>query len=337
GNILLEAKDDRLTLTTTNLEVTIKTSCEASVEKDGAITIPAKLFSGYISLVSGDKIEGELQENMSLKLIAGGSQTEIKGISADEFPIIPEVDAKTTLNLPAPVLTKALDQTVFSASSDPTRPVLNAILLWVKKDTLYLVATNSYRLAEKQVPLLEAQKNEVKVLIPARAANELAALLSKEAEIVVVKIGDNQIKFEIAHTEFTTRLVDGKFPDYEQIIPKETKISAFVLTEDLIMAVRRAGLFADQMSGKIRLHADKDRLVISTDTGQIGKDEIVLPAKVTGGTLEIALNVAYLVDMLGRAGTAEVEIKLVDALKPAVLIPAKDKKYTYVVMPLKLD
>lgn len=337
GNILVEGEGEKVRLTATNLEVTVRVEVGAEVEEKGAVTVPAKLFGGYVGLVAGEKIEAEASENNAMKIKVGGSKTEIKGIAADEFPVIPEIEAKMEFTLAAPVLAKALDQVIFAASNDPTRPVLNSVLMLVSGDEMKLVATNSYRLAERKIPLLEAQKEELRVLIPARAATELAALLAKESETVKVKLGENQAGFEVAHINFVTRLVDGKFPDYEQIIPKEEKTTLRVPTEDLTNTLKQVGLFADQVSGKVRIKVEEGKLKIVADTGQMGKDEVEISAVVDGEGGEIALNGNYLVEMLGRAGAAETELKMSEATKPVVMRGVKDKNYTYVVMPLKLD
>ncbi len=336
GNILVRAMGKEVEFVATNLEITVQTKVTVEVEKEGEFTVPAKLIASYVALVVGEKVVCELLENQSLRITAGGSKTEIKGIAAEEFPVIPELASTAEFTMAAPVLAKALEQVIFAASSDPTRPILNSILVRVQGNTMKLAATNSYRLAEKELPVLGKQSAK-EFLIPAKSALELASLLAKEAETVQISISENQIGFRVAGIVFVTRLMDGKFPDYQQIIPQESAVKIRVVTEDLINSLKRAGLFADSNSGKVRLKVGKKEIMIISNTGQIGSDEIILPAKIEGEELEIALNVAYLIDMLGRAGALETEISLISATKPAVFHPAKDDKYTYVVMPLKLD
>ena len=246
NNILIKAIGKKLQFSATNLEIAIRFSIDADVRNEGSITVPAKLISSYVNLLDDDKVEVRLDEGLTLALKTKSSETKIKGIAAEEFPLIPTVEKEHSFTLPAQVLAEAMGQTVFSAAVNTTRPVLSGVFFKVDKDTLKLVATDSYRLAEKIIKLTPKAEKEIECIVPARTLLELEKVLmgnfSKEG--VEVNISKNQILFKVGDFELTSRLIEGKFPDYEKIVPKATRTKLTAHSAKLNMATKRVNLFA---------------------------------------------------------------------------------------------
>lgn len=338
NNILLKAEGKKLHFAATNLEVAIQYFIPADVKNEGSITVPAKLLSSYVGLLRDEKIELSVKEGDTIEITSPSTNTKMKGISANEFPAIPKVEKENTFNVDTEVLETAISQTVFAASTNTSRPVLSGVLFDVSKEELKVVATDSYRLAEKTIKLKEKTDLDIKCIVPAKTVIEFGKILSRsEDKQVELSVSKNQILFVVGDVRLVSRLIEGKFPPYEKVVPKETKTKLEVLDETLANVVRRVSLFARENNNSIKISATNDgKLTISTDETRIGEEKAELDVKITGDNNKITLNAQYLLDVLNYIQSDEVILEIDDKLSPAVVRPLKEKDYVYIIMPLKI-
>lgn len=338
NNILLKAESNKLHFSATNLEVAIQYFIPAEVKSEGSITIPAKLIGSYVSLLRDEKVELELIEGDTVLIKSPTSQTKIKGINANEFPVIPKVEKENLFKIPAKTLERAVNQTVFAASTNTSRPVLSGVLFDVKKEMVKIVATDSYRLAEKTITLKEKTSLDIECIVPARTVMELGKILMKaESEDVELSVSKNQVLFVSGDIMLISRLIEGKFPPYDKVIPKETKTKLEVPVAELMNIVRRVNLFARENNNSIKVSATNDgKLTVSTEETRVGEEKAEMNVKITGENNKIALNAQYLLDVLNYVEGESVMLEIDDKLSPAVIRPMKEKDYVYIIMPLKI-
>lgn len=340
NNVLLKTEGNKLHFAGTNLEIAIQCFFPAEVKVEGAITVPAKLLISYVSLLKDEKVELFVDESNTLQIKAPSSQTKIKGISAEEFPIIPTVAKDQFFVVSRKDLDLAIAQTVFAAATNTARPVLSGILFDLNKEVLKLVATDSYRLAEKKVVLKEKVGFDLQSIVPSRTVGELGKIIAKSsAEEIEITVSKNQILFVVGDTKMVSRLIEGKFPEYEKIIPHSSKTRVDVKTDELSLVVRRVALFARENNNNIKCSVTNDgKLTISTDETKVGEEKAEISGKVEGENNKIALNSQYLLDALNYIQADEVTIDLDDKLSPAVIRITKEseKTYMYIIMPLKI-
>jgi len=338
NNILIKTEGKEMHFAATNLEIAIKYRLQADVRNEGAITVPAKLFTNYVALLPDEKIELNLTDGLTLNVKSSNSQTKIKGIHPDEFPLIPKTEKETTLSVPAKELEKAINQVVFSASVNTSRPVLSGVYFLFDKDILSLVATDSYRLAERKIHIKKGKDGErFECIVPAKTVMELSKLIQKTTENIEINASKNQILFIIDGIEFTSRLIEGKFPDYERIMPKTSKTKILVDVPALELAAKRVSLFAREDGNSVKMSVTNDgKMLLSTEETKVGEEKAELNISIEGENNKIAFNVQYLLDMLQAVGDEKVFIELNDKLSPIVVKPQKTADYTYIIMPLKI-
>lgn len=336
NNILLKAEGKKLTFAATNLEIAITTAIKAEIKNEGTLTVPARLFTNYVSLLADGKVELSNKEGLDLQIKAAKSQTRIKGISADEFPLIPQVKKEVSFTLAAKDLLQAINQVAFASARDMVRPVLAGVYLRATKKEVRLAATDSYRLSEKILTPLKAPEKDVLMIIPTRTVQELARILEKGKEEVVVDVSSNQVLFLYKNAELASRLIEGAYPDYEQIIPKKHVTTVAVKTEELAIAVKRVSLFTrDSHSVKCEVTADKKLRILSEAT-QIGEEQAEVTATIAGSANVVALNANYLLEAVGAIDSPDIVLELGEKMVPVVLRPAKTKEYLHLIMPLKV-
>jgi DNA polymerase-3 subunit beta len=335
GNILLKTEGQKLYLSATNLEIAISTSIEVQVQNEGSITLPARLFSNYITLLKDGEVEIALENGESISIKSSDSQTKIKGLSAEEFPEIPVVNKDFSFTLSSEVLKEGIEQTVFSCSASSTRPVLSGVLFWIKENELRLVGTDSYRLGEKKITLPENIADE-KYIVPARTFQELARILGKDEEVEVI-ISKTQVLFKTQNSEISSRLIEGNFPDYQRIIPKGEQATATISRSDFILAVKRAGIFAREIdNNNLRVSVEKSHISIATEETEIGSGTTNIEANVEGEGVLMALNAQYLLDALQVVSTENVVLKTGEALSPVKISAEDDDSFVHIIMPLKV-
>ena len=336
SNILLSTSANRLRLAATNLEIGVNYWIGCKVEQEGSITVPARLFSEFIATLPSQNIELS-QKDLSLAVKAPGVESTINGISADEFPLIPELKTEPVLELPVEALQEALTQVVIAASQDEARPILTGVYIYSEEKSLVLVATDSYRLAEKRLKLAKPPKEPVAVIVPARTMQELGRVLAEASGTVKVYLGENQVMFATGNVELTSRLIEGKFPDYRQIIPKSTETSVDIDTAELTRITKVASLFARENAGSVRLDIKSSgQLAVVSNPSQVGENTSTADCSVSGEDGEISLNARYLTDALGVIKTEQVLLSLSGKLNPCVLAPSeKPADYLHIIMPLR--
>lgn len=333
NNLLLTASNGVINLSTTNLEIGIKTTLRGKIEEEGSVTIPAKLLNDYINNLSSETVE-LTSDKYNLKIKAKNSHTKIKGIDPSEFPLLPDIDTKETVNVPIIDFRKALQQTIFTASSDSTRPELCSVLLKSKDDKLILAATDSYRLAEKKL-IIEKNKN-INVLIPQTTLQEVNRVFNDfdDGEIKI-EFNDNQVRFSNESTFLISRTSEGQFPDYEQIIPTDNKVKIFLNTNEFSQAIRAASIFCRQGINDVKISLQNKKITISAVNDQVGESQVEIETETNAANLDIVFNYHYLLDVLGVVGSEEIILGLNDANLPGVIKPKDDDSYIYVIMPIK--
>ncbi|MFH1534285.1 MAG: DNA polymerase III subunit beta [Nitrospirota bacterium] len=338
NNILIKAEGKKLYFSSTNLEIAISCSISADVRGEGSITVPAKLITNYISLLTDEKVELNLAEGVSLAIDSSTSHTKIKCISADEFPLIPKVEKGYEFSIGVDDFYKAITETVFAASVNTTRPVLSGVYMASKGEELKIAATDSYRLAEKTVKPTKAEKDDFSVIVPAKTMMELGKILSKsDGKEVKANVSKNQISFFVDGVELISRLIEGKFPDYEKIIPKDSKTKFEVSVEDLSLVLKRVSLFARENNNSVKLSVTNDgRLTVSSEETKVGEEKADVVVKVDGENNKISLNSQYLLDVLTYISDDKIQFSMNDKASPARISPVDGGGYVYIIMPLKV-
>ena len=338
NNILLKAEGKSLHFAATNLEVAIQFFIPAEIKAEGSITVPAKLIGSYVSLLKDENVELNLVENDTLLVKTVSSQTKIKGINASEFPTIPNLEKENTLKIQTKDLLKSITQTAFAASNNTSRPVLSGVFFDVDKDVIKVVATDSYRLAEKKLTLKDKTSITMQCIVPVRTVMELGKILGMaNEEEMEINVSKNQILFIVGDVQLMSRLIEGKFPPYDKIIPRNTKTKLEVKVAELTNVVRRVSLFARENNNSIKLSATTDgKLNIATEETKIGEEKAELSVSVSGEENKIALNAQYLFDVLNYIDCETILLEIDDKLSPAVVKPLKEQDYIYIIMPLKV-
>jgi DNA polymerase III subunit beta len=337
GNILLKAEGQNLFLSATNLEIAISTKISASVKNEGSITIPARLIVNYVSFLKEGEIEIFVESGETICLSSKGSKTRIKGLPSSDFPEFPKVEKEFSFTFSAKEFQNSIEKVVFSCANTSTRPILSGALFWVKQKEACLVATDSYRLSEQKIPFSSEEEKEVRVIIPARTLQELSRILGvypeEKVEIIISK---NQIFFKVKNTEITSRLIEGNFPDYEQIIPKEKRISVKIQKEEFILGIKRVGIFAKENNNNIRISVNEERLLITTDATEIGSDECEIGVEGVGTPEEVSLNAQYVLDLLQSINEKEIFFSINEKLSPVLFKSKTEDGYVHIIMPLKV-
>lgn len=337
SNLYLEAKDGELQLSATDLEIGVKTKVGAKIDEEGAITIPARLFSEFIAANNDENISLELKE-LTLHLKSARYEANIKGIDPAEFPQIPEIAKDSLIELPTNDFVKVVSEVIIACAADDTRPVLAGVYFKFEKEALYLVATDSYRLAEKKIetPGLIAEKE---FIVPARTMQEVLRIAASDetAEKISISATENQVSFIVGDTQIVSRLIEGAFPNYKQIIPSSFRSSANLELKELVSAVKMSALFARQGANNIKIKFTPQGLVINSVADQIGDNVSTVAASVTGEEVEITFNVKYVLDILQALPDKNILFEVNDKASPGVIKPEKAKDYVYIIMPLRVE
>ncbi len=340
NNVLLTAEGETLLFSGTNLEVAIQSKIPADVQEEGSITVPAKLLISYIALLQAEKVALSKDSNNNLVIKSDSDESKFKGIPAEEFPIIPTVDKEKVFKIGRKDLDLGVAQTVFAAASTTARPVLSGVLFSIRDGKLVMVATDSYRLAEKKLNMSGSVDFDLEAIVPARTVGELGRIVNKASvDEIEISVSKNQILFEVGETKMISRLIEGKFPEYEKIIPQQSKSKVDVKTEDLSLVVKRVGLFAKENNNNIKFAVSgSSQIIVSTDETKVGEEKAEISGKVEGEENKIALNSQFLLDVLNYIQAQEITIELDDKLSPAVIRITKEeeKSYMYIIMPLKI-
>lgn len=335
-NVLVKAGDGKITLSATNLEIGVRIDVRGKVDTEGEFTLPAQLFASYVNLLTNEQVQCELTGN-EFKINSGEQHSIIKGESAVEFPILPEIEDSQKYEVDKVLFQNALQQVVIAASMDETRPEIAGVLFHIEDQDLILAATDSYRLAEKRVKLTFAQSS-IKSILPQRSAQELLRILqNSDAEQVVIHISESQMACEINQVRFVSRVIEGNFPDYTQIIPQQGNATVLLSRSELVKAIKGAALFSKTGINDVKLTFDSAQKQVSINAinAQLGENTGTVTAAISGNNVDVVFNHRYLLDGLQHLDNDEVEMMLVDSISPAILRAKDDAVYTYVIMPIK--
>ena len=339
GNIFFNAKKTKLTLLATNLETSIAISLGAKVTEDGEITVPAKTITDVVNNLSSGSLNLK-SEKEHLKIAMGSFSAKVLGMNGADFPKVPQALPKEgTLSLPKEALVEALSQTLFAVSVDEARPVLTGVLFVFAKDTLYLVATDGFRLSRKKIAVKIETKIE-KAILPKNVLLEVLRLGEEEENLsLALKESENQVLFASGETVLSSRVLDGEFPEYEKIIPKGAEIKVRVDKEELLRAVKLASVFARDSANIVKFTLNKDSLGLSAESSQAGNQEDKIDVKVEGEVknFEIAFNYRFLEEFLKSVKGEEILMEFSDANAPGVFLDPKDTDYLHLIMPVKVQ
>ena len=332
ANVLIKTVNNRLSVAATNLDIAITHYIGAKVAEEGSITVPARLMQDFVGSLPAGVINLNLDE-YKLNIATDQYQSVINGVSAEEFPIMPAIEDGKTWNVDAATLKKSLQQVVMAASTDEARPVLTGVLVHTKDGKLFMAATDSYRLAEKG---LGASTEEVELLVPVSAMQDLLRIVSDFEGDVQVTSDDQQVLFRVGDVELVARLIEGKYPDYRKLIPQSFATTAVLKRADLLNVTKVSSLFARESAGSITINVDEatQGLSIRSVASQLGENTANAEAKVTG-TGVITLNSRYLLDALHALSGDEVLFAFNGKLEPTVLRDPASDDYTHIIMPLK--
>jgi len=343
NNILIRAEGGNIELVSTNLEIGITHQIRGKIENEGQFTVDSKLIGEYVSLLSGgEKVKVETKEN-ELKIECGSYKTKIKGESAKDFPLIPNIPRSNFFSCKSGELKKALSGVIFAVSSSENRIELTGVLFSFNKNQLSLAATDSYRLAERELEIKNGGiEGEQKVIVPAKTVQELLRVLSgleggdiAEDQEIKFYLSENQILFTVDSVELISRLINGHYPDYKQIIPSKSQTDVLIERSELIRAVKAAALFSKTGINDITILFSKDKVIVSSFSGTSGESQIEIDAEVRGTDNEVTINFRYLLDGLNNIEGGAVRLGILNNTTPCVLRPEKENNYLYIVMPIR--
>ena len=335
SNILLRTDANRLLVAATNLEIATTQHIGAKIAKPGAITIPARLVSEFISSLPKGTVELKV-ENDHLHIKAGSYSSTINGVVADDFPELPTIDETSSIqySIKADDFKQAISQTIITSSNDATRPVLTGVYWHSHEGFLYLAATDGYRLSERR---LVETKSDVSAIVPTSSLQEVLRTVGDDVDEVEILFDETQVRFRAGEAEITSRLIDGNFPDYRQLIPASSDTSITLQKSDFVRITKIAGLFARESGGSVTLTADSEKKTMSIHSiaSQLGENTSESPAEVVGDG-QVTLNSRYLSEALGVIDGDTVTFRFSGKLAPCVLTAVqKDVLYLHIIMPLK--
>ena len=348
NNILIKAYSGEIEFIGTNLEIGVNSKIRGKVESDGEFTVNSRLITDYINLLNpNEKVLFKLIDN-ELLVESGNYKTKIKGESSKEFPLIPTIESENIFSFELESFRKALNSVIFSVSISENRLELTGVLFSFSKDSLDLAATDSYRLAEKNLKIdqdinknLNKDLGNFKLIVPAKTIQELLRILNNIGELsdsdgkINISFSDNQILFTFNSTSLISRIINGNYPDYKQIIPTQTKTKALVDKIELVRAIKAASLFSKNGMNDILLQFKKNQILISSFSGASGESKIKIDSKNEGEENEITINFKYILDGLNNIDSELIEILVLNSNSPCIIKRAGTSDYLYIVMPIR--
>lgn len=342
SNYLFEAGGDRLSLTATDLDLSLRTSCNAKVKKEGSCTIPARKLHDYVKLLPDADITIKLLENHWVSIRCGRSNTKMVGMAKSNFPSLPVFPTAGVVKIPAQVLRGMIARTSFAIANEESRYTLNGALMVLKPESITMVATDGHRLAhvERSSEKFDGVSGEMKTLIPKKAMDELRTLVDADTDVETIEFAKDEstLFFRIGPRLLTSRQLTGQFPNYEAVLPKDNSRSIALHGDELAAAIARVAQFADERSRAVRLKLEKGELKLSASSTETGESEDSIETDYNGEPLTIGFNAQYITDFLRAAGSGDVRLELKDSQSAGQLRPAdsEDYKYRYIVMPMRI-
>ncbi|MDD5258823.1 MAG: DNA polymerase III subunit beta [bacterium] len=339
ANILLETQKDKLKLAATDLEVGIKTEIATEILKEGSITLPAKMLFDIVRELPNQDVQLEVTPEYKVILTCGKIVFKIMGLPKDEFPIIPDFKEENSFEIPMGTLKNMIQKTIFAISNDETRYVLTGVLLQTSNNNLEMIATDGRRLAYiNGGKLSKGTKNKLDVIIPSKALREINRLINDEDDkkIIKIELTENQISYKVGATTLVSRLIEGKFPNYKQVIPKEHSLDLVLDTAKFLSAIKRMSLVAPEKAESIKLELANNKAVISGMAQGLGEAQEEIEIEYKGNKFEVAYNPKYLIEVLKNISTPNIILELSNPMSPGVIKPQSDEEYLYVIMPMRL-
>ncbi|MFU8770853.1 MAG: DNA polymerase III subunit beta [Anaerolineales bacterium] len=345
SNVLVATDEGRLRLSTTNLELGITCWIGAKIEEDGSTTVPARTFTELVSTLSDQQVEMTLSvRTQTLNVHSGASNTDLKCIDSQEFPPLPPVDTADGISLKVTDLKEMIRQVAFAASADEARPILTGVLVNVSGDQITMAAADGFRLSVRKAELASPVSRPISVVIPARALNELARIISDKDEALTMHLptGRGQVIFRLNDIELVSQLIEGTFPDYEQIIPRSRKTRTVVATSAFLKACKQAEIFAREGSNiaRIKIQAGDEMqpglVEISGQSEETGSNQTSVDASIEGDPILIAFNVRFLREVLDVITAPNVALETTQDTSPGVVRPVGEDDFVHVIMPMHL-
>ncbi|MHB8718967.1 MAG: DNA polymerase III subunit beta [Candidatus Dormibacteria bacterium] len=341
GNVLLETTPEGLRVTATNLDLTIAATVAAEVQEEGRTTVPARILSEYVATLAEAPCTLSLDPaSQVLKLACGVHRTNIHGIDAVEFPPLPVADSEAAIELDSALFAAAVQQTVMAASSDEASPVLTGVLFQLDASTLKLAATDRHRLAVKTVEVTSTGEAALSasVIVPSRHLAEVGRAINPTRPTVSITVSQqrNQIFFHLAGVDISSRLIEGNYPNYAQVIPGESTTTVRLATASLLREAKTVSVLARDAANPVRLRVGDNMLTLVAQTAEVGDDEAPLSASVNGEDVQIAFNARYMLDALNVLDSEEVQLSFNGALQPGVIRPSGRDDYLCIIMPVRV-
>ncbi len=333
SNVLLVARDGRLQFTTTDLDVGITGSVEAQIEKEGATTLPAKRLVSIVRELPASEVEVSVDGKNHAQIRSGPSFFKIIGLSEAEFPPLPDFEGAKEFRIPQQALRDGLRKTSYAISTDETRYVLNGIFTSFRDGKMTLVATDGRRLAMVDTDLEFPASHETDVIIPTKAVQELQRLLGEGGE-VLVKLSDSQVSFQIGDTLLASKLIEGNYPNYRQVIPADSNERVVISREALLETVRRVSLLSSDKSNSVKLVFGENQIEVTANSPDVGEARESMDVAYTGKPMQIAFNPEFLQAPLRNLDTDEVYLDLIDEMSPGVV--RIEGSFLYVLMPMRV-
>ncbi len=330
SNVLIKTANNRLSLSATNLDIAITHTVGSKIEKEGSLTVPARLMQDFVNNLPDSTLKLE-DKDVKLEISTEKYQSTINGIPAEDFPVMPAIKAGNSWKTTAGELKKVLQKVTFAASADDARPVLTGVYFHSEGGKLTVAATDSYRLAELKVG---PSKNDVTFLLPHSAASDLLRILTDESQELTITHDEQQVSFATEDITLVARLIEGNYPDYQKLIPKKFETVAKLSREEFVNITKVSSLFARESAGSITITASEGQISINAVASQVGENTASADANVEGSG-DVTLNSRYLVDALNAFDGDQIEFCFNGKLEPCVLRSPNDAGYTHLIMPLR--
>jgi DNA polymerase-3 subunit beta len=335
AGILLNAADGRLSLSATDMEISLRVSLEAQVEDEGSVVVPGRLLVDIVRLLpAGEVTISHRAEEGVVELTCGSASYRLNTYAAEDFPRLPEIEDANAFMVEKEAFVDTIGRVSRSASRDESRPVLTGVLVRFEGNKLVMAATDSYRLSVKETALSDSPGREIEAIVPARALGELARIAQGDGETIRVGVQENQVVFGVDDVWLTARRIDGQFPNYKQLLPETFEAEVAMPREEFLDVVRRTSVLAQRKS-PLRLRFDDGELTVSAQTQDVGEAHESLPISYSGDPLEIGFNAEFLRDGLESVNDESVRLKLISPLRPG-LIHGESDDFLYLIMPIRL-
>lgn len=332
GNALIQASEGKLVISTTDLDTGVRATVEAEVTKPGATTLPARKLASIIKELPAAEVDIEVDSKQNATITSGASFFRIMGLPEEDFPAFPKPEGAKLFKMKQSAFRDMLKRSSYAISTDESRYVLNGVLLCFKDNKLTMVATDGRRLALVDQELEFPKSSEAEVILPSKAVTELQRILKGDEEMTIT-LSDTQIAFDLGAVYLVSKLIEGNYPNYQQVIPAEAQVKVKIPREQLLEAVHRVALVSSEKSNSVKLSFTKDKLDITANTPEVGEAKETLPVQYGADDLTIAFNPMFLMDPLRNIEVEDISFDFIDELSPGVI--KYDNSFLYVIMPMR--